>query len=99
MASELTTRDLRIKIMKNHIWLHKIASTMNVAPIQVDKWLDDENLDSEIKEAINVALDEILKTWKCGIHAESTERGKLLKPYLIEKYRKQKEKENERSAH
>lgn len=88
----MTTQELRIWIMKTHMRKSTLSKKMGYPPVQIDKWLDDENLSEELKQQFIDAMNEILPHWKLGEAMERTKRGRLIKPYMVEKYRKEKEK-------
>lgn len=88
----MTTQEIRVWIMKTHMRKTTLSKHMGVPPVQIDRWLDDDNLPEEIKQKFIDAMNEILPTWKVGIALESTKRGKLIKDYMIENYRKEKMK-------
>lgn len=81
--------------MKNHIQMRSLAKTLGVPPVELDRALSDENLDEDKIKFINDGIDELLKTWKFGIYAESKDNFKLIKPGTLEKYRRKKAKEAE----
>lgn len=96
METNMTVQDLRILIMKNHIFRTSLAKRLDVAPVVLDKWLNSEDLPKETISTIHETILEMLKTWKVGEARERTPNGKLLKTGVVERYRKEiaKEKAN-----
>lgn len=87
----MTTQEIRIIIMKNHITLTSLSKRIGCAPVQLDQWLSDDALSDDIKDRILKGIEVLMKTWKLGIAAEKTKNGMLIKPYMLENYRKKKE--------
>jgi hypothetical protein len=79
--------------MKNHIYRPKLASTVGIPQVKLDKMLNSDELDQETLQMLDEAIDEILKTWKMGIIMENNPKGMLLRPHVVEKIKKQIAKE------
>lgn len=87
----MTTRDIRIKMMKGHIPVRSLALRLSVPPVRLDSWLNDDNLDEATKQMISDKIDEMLPNWKMATACENgVDKFKLISPGKIDRYRREK---------